>query len=53
MYEAMKKLITKRYYKTAEEGHNRLDVFFACSRLTDRQYTELTALVEKVYAETC
>jgi len=51
MYEAMKKLIEKHYYKTAGESHNKLDVFYACNRLTDKQYTELAALVEKVYTE--
>lgn len=52
MYEAMKKLIEKHYYKTAGEAHNKLNVFSACNRLTDKQYTELAALVEKVYTET-
>jgi len=50
MYNTMKKLISKHFYKTAEEAQNKLDVFYACNKLTDEQYVELTALVEEVYA---
>lgn len=49
MYNAMKKLISKKFYKTAEIAQNKLDVFYACNRLTDDEYTELTALVVEVY----
>ena len=49
MYKAMQQLISRKYYKTAEEAQNKLDVFFAVSRLTDEQYTELTALVDERY----
>lgn len=51
MYSAMKKLINKKFYKTSEEAQNKLDVFYACNRLNDDQYAELTALVEEVYGE--
>lgn len=51
MYVAMKKLINKKFYKTAEEAQDKLDVFFACNRLTNEQYAELTALVAEVYGE--
>lgn len=51
MYVAMKKLINKKFYKTAEEAQTKLDVFYACNRLTDEQYAELTALVAEVYGE--
>lgn len=50
MYNAMKKLISRRFYKTAEEAQEKLDVFFAVGRLTPEEYTELTALVEDVYS---
>lgn len=50
MYNAMKKLIEKHFYKSAEEAQNKLDVFFAVNRLTDTQYAELTAEVCEVYA---
>lgn len=51
MYKSMKNLISKHYYKTAEEAQNKLDVFYACNRLTDDEFTELTALVNEVYGE--
>ena len=49
MYKSMKILITRHFYKSGEIAQNKLDVFFACNRLTDDDYTELTALVETVY----
>ena len=49
MYKSMKILITRHFYKSGEIAQNKLDVFFACNRLTDDEYTELTALVETVY----
>lgn len=49
MYKSMKTMITKHFYKTAEAAQKKLDVFYAVNRLTDDEYTELTALVETVY----
>lgn len=49
MYKSMKTLITRKFYKTAEQAQNKLDVFFACNRLTDDEYTELTALTADLY----
>lgn len=49
MYNVMKRLIEKKFYQTAEEAQNKLDVFYACNRLTDEQYTELTTLIEETY----
>lgn len=49
MYKSMKTLITKHFYKTTEAAQKKLDVFYAVNRLTDDEYTELTALVETVY----
>ena len=51
MYNSMKKLIERRFYATAEIAQNKIDVFYAVDRLTDEQYTELTALIAEVYAE--
>lgn len=51
MYKSMKILIGKKFYKDAETAQNKLDVFFAVNRLTDEEYTELTALVVDIYAE--
>lgn len=51
MYSAMKRLITRKFYKTSDEAKNKLDVFYAVNRLTDDQYTELTRLVAESYPE--
>jgi hypothetical protein len=50
MYAAMTKLINKRFYATAEDAQNKLDVFFAVGRLTDVQYTELSAMIAETYS---
>ena len=49
MYNAMKRLITRKFYKTADEAQNKLDVFYAVNRLSDEQYTELTELIMTSY----
>lgn len=49
MYKSMKTLITRKFYKSAEAAQKKLDVFFAVNRLSDDEYTELTALVATVY----
>ena len=49
MYKSMKTLITRKFYKSAELAQKKLDVFYAVNRLTDDEYTELTALVASVY----
>lgn len=51
MYKSMTTLIKRKFYKTAEIAQKKLDVFYACNRLTDDEYTELTALVESTYAD--
>lgn len=49
MFNVMTKLINKQFYATAEAAQAKLDVFYAVSRLTDDQYTDLTSLVIEVY----
>lgn len=49
MYKSMKILLTRHFYKTGEIAQKKLDVFYAVNRLSDDEYTELTALVETVY----
>lgn len=51
MFNSMKKLILKKFYKTAEIAQNKIDVFYAVNRLTDEEYAELSALIQEVYAE--
>ena len=49
MYKAMKTLIGKKFYASAEIAQTKLDVFYACNRLSDEQYTELTELAAASY----
>lgn len=51
MYNAMKTLINRKFYKTAETAQNKLDVFYAANRLTDDEYIELTTLIVEQYIE--
>lgn len=51
MFNAMRKLIQKKFYRTAEEAQNKIDVFYAVNRLTDEEYSELSALIVEVYGE--
>lgn len=49
--ELLKKLITKKYYKEKADIENKLNVFYAMSKITDEEYSELTLLVEDTYIE--
>ena len=51
MYKAMKTLISKKFYDTSEDAQKKLDVFYAVNRLTDDEYTELTATVQNAYCD--
>ena len=51
MYKAMKTLIGKKFYKTADVAQNKLDVFYAANRLSDDEYIELTAMVTDMYSD--
>ena len=51
MYNSMKKLIERHFYATAAMAQNKIDVFYAVNRLTDEEYTELSALIVEVYGE--
>nr|DAY68389.1 MAG TPA: hypothetical protein [Caudoviricetes sp.] len=50
--ELLKKLIVKKYYKEKTDIENKLNVFYAMSKISDEEYSELTLLVEDTYAET-
>ena len=50
--ELLKKLIVKKYYKAKTDIENKLNVFYAMSKISDEEYSELTLLVEDTYAET-
>lgn len=49
--ELLKKLITKKYYKEKADIENKLNVFYAMSKISDEEYSELTLLVEDIYVE--
>lgn len=49
--ELLKKLIVKKYYKEKLDIENKLNVFYAMSKITDEEYSELTLLVEDTYIE--
>ena len=42
-------LITKKYYDNKEDIQNKLDIFYAMSKITDEEYTTLTLKDEDVY----
>lgn len=52
IYNSMKKLISKKYFPTAAEPQDKLDTFYAVSRINDDEYTELTLLVAEKYPVT-
>lgn len=49
--ELLKKLITKKYYKEKADIENKLNVFYAMSKISDEEYSELTLQVEDTYVE--
>ena len=49
--ELLKKLIVKKYYKENTDIENKLNVFYAMSKISDEEYSELTLLVEDTYTE--
>lgn len=49
--ELLKRLITKKYYKEKTDIENKLNVFYAMSKITDEEYSDLTLLVEDTYIE--
>lgn len=46
----LEKLIVKKYYINKEDIENKLNVFYAMSKITDEEYSNLTLKVEEVYA---
>lgn len=50
--ELLKRLITKKYYKEKIDIENKLNVFYAMSKITDEEFAELTLLVEDTYVKT-
>lgn len=50
MFRSMKVLISKKFYRTAEEARGKIDVFFAVGRLNEQEYRELNGMIPEVYA---
>ncbi len=46
----LEKLILKKYYENKSDIENKLNVFYAMSKITDEEYSNLTLKVEEVYA---
>ena len=49
LVKLLNNLIEKKFYKNKEEIQNKLDVFYAMSKISDEEYTALTLKVEDVY----
>ena len=43
--ELLKRLITKKYYKEKTDIENKLNVFYAMSKITDEEYSDIILLV--------
>lgn len=46
----LEKLIVKKYYVNKEDIENKLNVFYAMSKISDEEYSNLILKVEEVYA---
>lgn len=49
--ELLKRLITKKYYKEKTDIENKLNVFYAMSKISDEEFAELTMLLNDTYVE--
>lgn len=49
--ELLQKLIDKKFYKDKSDIENKLNVFYAMSKITDEEYSDLILRVEEVYKE--
>ena len=45
----LEKLIVKKYYANKEDIGNKLNVFYAMSKISDEEYSNLILKVEEVY----
>lgn len=49
MFNILKRLINKKFYKTYEEIQDRIDIFYIMGRIDSDEYKELTILVNEKY----
>lgn len=52
MYNILQKLITKHFYQSGADAGTKADVLYACNKLTDVEYADLTALIAQQYPPT-
>lgn len=50
LVQLLEKLINKKYYETKQEIESKLNVFYAMSKITDEEYSNLILKIEEVYA---
>lgn len=51
LVQLLEKLISKKYYETKEEIESKLNVFYAMSKISDEEYSNLILKAEEVYVE--
>lgn len=51
MFDILKRLIEKKFYKTKTDAEKKIEVFYATEKLDDIEYTDLTLLVAEKYPE--
>lgn len=49
LVKLLENLINKKYYESKEVIENKLNVFYAMSKITDEEYSNLMLRVEDVY----
>lgn len=49
LVKLLENLIVKKFYGDKEEIQNKLNVFYAMSKITDEDYSNLTLKAEEVY----
>jgi len=49
LVKLLENLIAKKYYTNKEEIENKLNVFYAMSKISDEEYSNLILKVEEVY----
>lgn len=49
LVKLLENLINKKYYESKEVIENKLNVFYAMSKITDEEYSNLMLKVEEVY----
>ena len=49
LVKLLENLINKKYYENKEVIENKLNVFYAMSKITDEEYSNLMLRVEDVY----